>query len=249
MSVRRHVWQKWRLVVTAATIWQKVAPGTHRCHFCQKWHLTLTGATLGADLSLCRPRLLLLGHCPQRFVPFSSSTSSHPAPPCTLQSTVLLEGGSHPPLACEKVKALDETHGPDRPLPLLIQIYKKTTHSLGSGQQTEPRTRAEPNRAKYTEALSRRGWPRQQHGPPVQAAGATPRAGRGGEGWVGAGERQAATRTCAHDTQPGPAGSFTRHQGKIHTPGHRGHTHNQTATKTLVPCGHLPRGRSSTGQT
>ena len=53
MSVRRHVWQKWRLVVTAATIWQKVAPGTHRCHFCQKWHLTLTGATLGADLPLC----------------------------------------------------------------------------------------------------------------------------------------------------------------------------------------------------
>ena len=59
----------------------------------------------------------------------------------------------------------------------------------GSGQQTEPRTRGQNRTEQSTGALSRRGWPRQQHGPPVQAAGATPRAGRGGEGWVGAREQ------------------------------------------------------------
>ena len=32
---------------------------------------------------------------------------------------------------------------------MLTFIYKKTIHTPGSGQQTEPRTRAEPNRAKY----------------------------------------------------------------------------------------------------
>ena len=84
-------------------------------------------------------------------------------------------------------------------------IYKKTTRTpRGADNRQSPvqgQNRTEPS----TEALSRRGWPRQQHGPPGQAAGATPRAGRGEEGWVGAGERQAATRTYAH-TQSGHVG-------------------------------------------
>ena len=37
---------------------------------------------------------------------------------------------------------------------LFVHIYIKTTRTPGSGQQTEPRTRAEPNRAKIVQRLS-----------------------------------------------------------------------------------------------
>ena len=57
-------------------------------------------------------------------------------------------------------------------------IYKKTTHTPRGADNRQSPEQGQNRTAQSTGALSRRGWPRQQHGPPVQAAGATPRVGR-----------------------------------------------------------------------
>ena len=95
----------------------------------------------------------------------------------------------------------------------------------GSGQQTEPRTRGQNRTEQSTGALSRRGWPRhEQHGPPVQAAGATrPGQGEGGRD-VACGWGQGSSRGC---DQPGYAYILSQappdSQATSH-PSKRGHT-------------------------
>ena len=62
-------------------------------------------------------------------------------------------------------------------------------------------------------------------------------------------KRPNGTNGTEAERPPRPAATapgFT--EKKITHPGHRGRAHNQTATKTLGPCGHLPRGRLSAGR-
>ena len=90
-----------------------------------------------------------------------------------------------------------------------IIISEKTAHRPGpsghTSPQTEPNKGAKTDPGPSTEALSRRGWQRQQHGPPglVQAVGATHtthprRRTRGGRGGMGRGRGAAG---CDQDTR------------------------------------------------
>ena len=64
--------------------------------------------------------------------------------------------------------------------PTGLEVYKKTTHTPGSGQQTEPRTRAEPNKAKYRGTQPKRLAATAAWAAGAGRAGVTPGQGEGG---------------------------------------------------------------------